>query len=156
MATIDDVDPELGRAMEDSLKAYANGDSKFFTYLSDDVRVYNLDSSEPMVGRKTFEERFGPTFKTQKAVEKTHEDIRVVGKQAILSQTLQVTSGGVSIPVRQTVVWDGTGENWQMTHIHNARAGQPFAIDALPATSAGIRVLNERIATVAAVVGVAQ
>jgi|SRR3954453_10733475 len=157
MALPKNMDPALKKAMNSSLKAYSAGDPKFFQFLSDDVRVYGLDSSEPIIGRKAFEAKFRPTFtKTKRKVTKTFEDLRIVGNQAILSQTLQVTANQVSMPLRQTVVWDGTGANWRMTHIHNARGGQAVGVGKQPTTAAQIRVLNERIATVAATVGVAQ
>jgi hypothetical protein len=52
MATRQKVDSKLERAMQDSLKAYAAGDKRFFNYLRDDVRVYSLNSAEPTIGRK--------------------------------------------------------------------------------------------------------
>jgi ketosteroid isomerase-like protein len=143
--------------MDNSLKAYAAGNSKFFDYLDDDVRVYTLDSTEPILGRKNFEDYFGHTFaSTKRAVVQLHHDLRVSGDQAVLSQTLQISSNGVGLPVRQTVVWAKTKAGWRMTHIHNGRAGEPLVIGKVPRTARGLRVLNERIATVAATVGVAQ
>lgn len=157
MAAGAEREPNLDRSIETALKAYCDGNPLFFDFLSDDVRVYNLDSSEPTIGRKAFEEQFGDSLtRTAREVRKTHEDLRVSGNQAIQSQTLQITVEGVTLPVRQTVVWEDKGEDWRMTHIHNARAGQAYAIGRQPETAEGIRVLNERIATVAAVVGVAQ
>jgi hypothetical protein len=153
----DNIDEGLRKAMNESMHAYENGDQAFFDYLSDDVLIYGLDSSEPTVGRKVFEEKFLPSFsKSKRKVDQTFQDIRVVGGQAILSQVLQVSTDGISLPVRQTVVWEGRKGKWHMTHIHNARAGQPVSVEKMPTTAAGIRVLNERIATVATAVGVAQ
>ena len=60
------IDPGLKNAMDRSLKAYEQGDPKFFNYVSDDVRIYGIDSSEPLVGRKAFETNFSPTFLTTK------------------------------------------------------------------------------------------
>lgn len=155
MATQDE--PDLNGSIDASLKAFCDGDPAFFDFLSDDVRVYSLDSSEPIIGRHAFEDKFRASLTEHKReVEKTHEDLRVTGNQAIQSQTLQITVDGITLPVRQTVVWEDIGKDWRITHIHNARAGQGFVVGKLPTTAAGIRVLNERIATVAAVVGVAQ
>jgi ketosteroid isomerase-like protein len=157
VALPENIDPALKQAMDNSLKAYEAGDKKFFDYLSDDVRVYGIDASEPLIGRKAFEDNFEATFiKTKRVATPTFQDIRIAGKQAVLSQILQVTTEDVSLPIRQTVVWDGAGSKWLMTHIHNGRAGQTVSVGKAPTTAAGIRVLNERIATVAAVVGVAQ
>jgi hypothetical protein len=74
-----------------------------------------------------------------------------------LSQTLQITIDEIDTFVRQTVIWelDQKGE-WRMSHIHNAQVGQPVVTGKAPKDAQAVRVLNERIATVAAAVGVAQ
>jgi hypothetical protein len=54
------LDPKLENAMRASLKAYATGSKRFLEYLLENVRMYTLDSSEPIVGRKAFESYFGP------------------------------------------------------------------------------------------------
>jgi hypothetical protein len=92
----------------------------------------------------------------KREVVKVHQDVRPSGDQAVLSQTLRVSTGGVGLPVRQTVVWSRATGQWQMTHVHNGRAGEPIVSGRAPRTPGAIRVLNERIATVAATVGVAQ
>lgn len=151
------VDPDLKRAMKDSLAAYARGDAAFFDFLDDDVRVYTLDSAEPIVGRKRFQEYFGATLgRSKREIVEISQDIRPSGEYAVLSQTLQISTEGVGLPVKQTVVWARQSGRWQMTHLHNGRAGQPIVSGQAPRTIAAIRVLNERIATVAATVGVAQ
>lgn len=151
------VDPALKRSMDDSLKAYAAGDARFFDYLDDEVRVYTLDSTEPILGRKRFQDYFGETFAgTKRDVVQLHQDLRATGDQAVLSQTLRISSNGVGVPVRQTIVWAKSTAGWRMTHVHNGRAGEPLLVGKAPRTARGLRVLNERIATVAATVGVAQ
>ncbi|MBI2625660.1 nuclear transport factor 2 family protein [Candidatus Parcubacteria bacterium] len=151
------TDPKLEKAMRDSLKVYAAGNKRFFNYLQKDVRVYTLESSEPIVGRKAFESYFGPTFsKTKRKVAIVAKDVQLAGKQAILAQTLKITANGVSSYIRQTVIWERDTGEWKMSHIHNAMVGQPVIVGKPPRTPQSIRVLNERIATVAATVGMAQ
>jgi ketosteroid isomerase-like protein len=151
------IDPRLDKAMRDSLKVYAAGNKRFFDYLSNDVRVYTVESSEPIVGRKTFEDYFGPTFrKSKRKVSIVAKDVQMAGDQAILAQTLEVTANGVSSYVRQTVIWEEDDGGWKMRHIHNAMVGQPVVSGRPPRTARAIRVINERIATVAATVGMAQ
>lgn len=157
MATPDEIDPELRQSMDASLQAYRDGDLKFFDYLSPDVRVYGLDSSEPLLGRVAFEDNFGPTLaSTKRSATPLFQDVQFTGKQAIVSQGLSVEAEGFAIPIRQTVIWDLTDAGWRMSHIHNARTGQAVTVGQMPTSPAAIRVLNERIATVAAIVGVAQ
>lgn len=152
------VDAELKLAMEASLKAYSKGDARFFDYLSDGVRIFNLNSTEPMVGRKKFESAFAANFKTKRTVTVVSQDIQPSGDQAILMQTLRITTNGIANLLRQTVVWErGEDKAWKMSHIHNALVGHPVVADgSMPLRSRDVLVLNERIATVAATLGVAQ
>lgn len=148
---------KLDKAMRDSLKAYAAGNNKFFDYLSNDVRVYTVGSAEPIVGRKAFEDYFGPTFRQLKRkVSVVAKDIQLTTDQAILAQTLEIGAKGVNSYVRQTVMWKQNDGDWKMSHIHNAMVGQPVVSGPAPKTAKAIRVINERIATVAATVGMAQ
>jgi ketosteroid isomerase-like protein len=152
------ADSQLERAMQESLKAYSSGDSKFFDFLTEDVRVFGIESSEPIIGREAFEEAFRPTFKRfKRKVDIVKQDLQLSGDTAVLSQTLQVTVDDVSSFVRQSVIWEkrAGGRDWRMSHIHNAQVGQAIPTK-VPTTAKGVRVLNERIATVAAAVGVAQ
>jgi len=151
------IDPKLDKAMRESLKVYAAGNKRFFNYLSNDVRVYTVGSSEPIVGRKTFESYFGPTFrKNKRKVSIVAKDVQMAAGQAILAQTLEISANGVSSYVRQTVIWEEDDGAWKMRHIHNAMVGQPVVSGRPPRTARSIRVINERIATVAATVGMAQ
>jgi hypothetical protein len=151
------TDPALEEAMRESLKVYAAGNKRFFDYLSRDVRVYTVGSSEPIVGRKAFENYFGPTFrKNKRKVAIVAKDVQLAAGRAILAQTLEITANGVTSYVRQTVVWEEHDDDWKMSHIHNAMVGQPVIAGRPPRTARSIRVINERIATVAATVGMAQ
>jgi ketosteroid isomerase-like protein len=154
-----ELDPKLDRADRAITKAYAAGDRRFFDFLREDVRIYTVDSSEPIVGRKAFEAYFGPTLrKLKRKVEIIKRDVQASENTTILAQISEVTTEGITSYVRQTVIWDKdpNGE-WKIGHIHNALVGQPLVAGGkLPSTAAAVRVLNERIATVAAAVGVAQ
>lgn len=151
------IDPDLKRAMDGSLKAYSKGDPSFFEYVDEKVRVYGPNSTEPVTGKKAFKASFGTSLSEHKRqVKVVAQDVQVSGDQAILSQTLQITANRISSHVRQTVVWAKVDAHWKMLHIHNAFVGKPLSIGPAPTTPAGLRVLNDRIATAAAVVGVAQ
>jgi ketosteroid isomerase-like protein len=152
-------DARLADAIEDSRIAYERAEPRFFDYLQDDVRVYNLNSVEPMVGRKEFETAFMPAFKRKRNVKVIESDVRESGDQAVLAQTLEVSDEqeDVALCVRQTVVWEQEDAEWRVSHIHVTLVGQPvMASERLPESATAVRVLNERIATVAACVGVAQ
>jgi len=149
---------DLERAIDESLKAYAEGDKRFFEFIGEEARIYALDSAEPILGRRAFEAYFGATFtKKKRHVEVVKRDLQQAKGHAVLSQTLQIGAEGVESFVRQTVIWQEQDGRWQISHIHNAAVGQPIVTTLeAPHTASAIRVLNERIAAVAATVGVAQ
>jgi hypothetical protein len=155
VAKIDDIDPELRRSMDASLKAFSAGDDKFFDYLSDSVTVFSVNSAEPTRSRDEFRRSFGEAFRARK-VDVISQDIDARDDRAVLLQTLEVTTDNVTSYVRQTVIWEPGKDGWKMSHIHNAQVGAALLTGQAPRDLASIRVLNERIATVAATVGVAQ
>lgn len=151
-------DSGLQQAIKKSLQLYAAGDKRFFDYLDDDVRVYTVESTEPIVGRKAFQAYFGKTLaRTKRKISVLTSEVRPAGDHAVQSQTLQVTAEGVTSYLRQTVVWK-LRPNAAPTKVvvSNYLVGQPVFTGKLPKTKNAVRVINERIATVAAVLGVAQ
>lgn len=146
----------LESVMAASLKQYDRADPKWFSHLAKDATVYAIGTTSPFVGRAAYETHFSANLTATKRKTKVI-DQRVKhlnDATAVVTQTLQVTQGGVSSVVRQSVVW-GLEGTWQIRHLHSALVGAPVGIKT-PSTASGIRVLNERIATVAAVLGVAQ
>ena len=159
MAIRKSSDSGLASAIKSSLSAYRSGSRQFFEFCAPNVRVFALnDSATPVVGREAFIKSFGRSLAAQKRnVAVLNGDVQVRGSQAVQSQTLQIAAKGVTSHVRQTVVWerDNAGD-WKMTHIHNALVGTPIVDSKLLKGADPVRVLNERIATVAATVGMAQ
>lgn len=146
----------LDSVMSASLKQYDRGDSKWFAHLANDATVYAIGTTTPFVGRAAYEAHFSPNLTSAKRkTEVLDQKVKYLNDAtAVVTQTLHVTQAGVNSVVRQSVVWS-LDETWQIRHLHSALVGTPTGVK--PATSAnGIRVLNERIATVAAVLGVAQ
>lgn len=153
------IDRGLSVAMRDSLRAYCAGSERFFSFVSDKVRVYTVeDATRPIVGRKAFQKAFGSALTSMKRkVDVLHSDIQVTGDQAILAQTLAISAKGVTSHVRQSVVWSRDADGaWRMSHIHNGLVGTPVVAPSALRGADPVRVLNERIATVAATVGMAQ
>lgn len=154
------IDVELKNAMDASLKAYSNGSEQFFSYFTTDARIYAPESTaEPIVGREAFARGFGRTLASVKRkVKVVCSDIQVRGDHAVVAQVLQMETNGVMLHVRQSVVWERDEKGaWLMSHVHNTLVGQPVVSEGIvPLTAKSVQVLNERIATVAASVGLAQ
>jgi len=146
----------LEAVMAGSLKLYDRGDKKWFSNLAKDATVYAIGTTAPFVGREAYEAHFSSNLTSAKRKTKVLDQrIKYLNDAtAVVTQTLQVVQGGVVSVVRQSVVW-GLDKAWEIRHLHSALVGTPTGAKA-PGTAAGIRVLNERIATVAAVLGVAQ
>lgn len=155
MAT-QDIDPALKKTMTSSLRLYDDADAKWFNVLADDATVYAIGRAEPFVGKKAYEKVFLSVLAATKRKTKVlHQDIKMLDMTAVVTQTLQIKQDGILSSVRQSVVWTKSKKDWQIRHLHTALIGQPNAIKV--AKSAGdVQVLNEKIATVAAVLGVAQ
>lgn len=150
------IDPALKKTMTSSLRLYDNGDKKWFNVLADDATVYAIGRAEPFVGKKAYEKNFLPALAATKRKTKVlHQDIKMLDTTAVVTQTLQIKQDGVLSSVRQSVVWTKSKRDWQIRHLHSALVGQPSAIK-LAKSAGDIQVLNEKIATVAAVLGVAQ
>jgi hypothetical protein len=82
------------------------------------------------------------------------QDIKELNDSAVVAQTLQVTEAGLVANIRQSVIWTKT-DRWRIKHLHSALIGNLTATK-MPTRPSAITVLNERIATTAAMVGVAQ
>jgi hypothetical protein len=150
-------DPALEHAINESRELYAAGNVKFFDYMRDDVRVYNLNSVEPMIGRDTFEKEFMPNFRRKVDTKVVASDVRKFEQQAVHAQTVEFTLENLTLITRQTVVWELTDGEWKVGHIHITQVGSPITTAReRPKSAKAVKVLNERIATVAAAVGVAQ
>jgi ketosteroid isomerase-like protein len=147
---------ELQKALDDSARAYNSGDLKFFDFFAKDAVIFSAGSSESVKGRDAYREAFGSrlrgTKREVKILERTQQSL---GDKAVVTQTAQIVHEGITANVRQTMVWGLTNEGWRVHHLHTALIGTPFSKD-IPDSPGAIRVLNERIATVAAVLGVAQ
>jgi SnoaL-like domain len=150
---------DLQQAMETSKQRWDNAQFDWFDYLADDAIVYSIGHTEPYVGKQAYENRFGPILtRAKRSTTVVTQTVQMMGESAIVAQTLQIEEGAVVANVRQSVVWTHDAEgtpSWKIQHLHTALIGQPNATQ-MPASASGIRVLNERIATVAAVLGVAQ
>lgn len=146
----------LDSVMAASLKQYDRGDPKWFAHLASDATVYAIGTTTPFVGRAAYEAHFSPNLTAAKRkTQVLDQKVKYLNDAtAVVTQTLQITQAGVVSVVRQSIVWS-LNKVWQISHLHSALVGNPTGAKS-PATVTGIRVLNERIATVAAVLGVAQ
>ncbi|MDX0871120.1 calcium-dependent protein kinase [Sinorhizobium medicae] len=163
MARARKIDPSLRESIDKADKFWQEGNKEWFELLTDDVVVYAVASAEPFEGRKAYEEYFGPrlTGGTRVAKPITRDIQMLQDDNAVVAQTLQVKEDEVIANIRQSVIWRkvSADDGWKIQHLHTTIIGRPTAADAkgfAKAAPSGIRVLNEKIATISAVLGVAQ
>jgi hypothetical protein len=149
----------LRKAIAAANEQWDSGNKGWFDFVADDVVVYSIGTSEPFRGRDAWERHFGPRLAgSKRKTETIAQNIQFVEGAAVVAQTLQIVQDGIVANVRQSVIWSESEKakhGWLIKHLHSALIGNPSAVDQ-PRDGGAIRVLNERIATMAAQVGVAQ
>jgi hypothetical protein len=81
--------------------------------------------------------------------------VQSVGNVFIVYQVVQVTQDGIAVNMKQSQVWGETEKGLKINHMHTSVLGTPQAVSAISRVQS-INVINEKIATIATAVGVAQ
>jgi ketosteroid isomerase-like protein len=139
-------------SLDKSLRAFNESDPAYFNDFAKDATIYTAGASEPMKGREAYRRASQAQFVAQDKYKTiTDRTVQVVGDVAVVAQTARITQADVSADVRQTLVYKQTDEGLKVVHSQTALIGNPRPVDA-----SSVRVVRERIATVAPVLGVAQ
>lgn len=150
-------DPEFTYALNEMDKAYNSGSAKWFDFLSEDVIVYSVNSGTPFKGKKEYTAHFKKALTASKRkVELLTRDIQTMGKISVVYQTVQINQQDIILNMKQSQVWELTDRGWKVNHIHTALVGSPQAANPAVKRIGAINVLNDKIAAMAAVAGVAQ
>jgi len=146
------VDKDLAKARTASAKAYSSGSKKFFDFFTPDVTVYSVNSTEPVIGLPAFKKEFSLQKREFKVLK---DNVKMLGdEQALVVLTARIKQSGITFNVRQSGYWTKTQQGWQIKHLHTTLLGKPTP--PVATSPKAITVMTEKIATVAAVVGVAQ
>lgn len=152
-------DPSLRKAIAEANRRWDAGSKTWFDFLAKDAVVYSINQVKPFLGRVAYQKHFGDALVGGRRKTKTlTQNVQAVSDTGVVAQTLQIVQGNIASNVRQSVIWQKTALNkygWEIRHLHTALIGQPSAVRT-PTGANAVRVLSERIATVAAVLGVAQ
>lgn len=147
---------EVLKALSGMDRAYASGSKSWFDYLANDITVYGTTRAEPIVGKEDYIKNFGKTLTgSKRKVDIISRQVQAVGNIIIVYQVAQITQDGIVLNMKQSQVWGPTEKGLKMNHMHSALLGTPQATSAATRTKT-IDVINERIATIATAVGVAQ
>ena len=145
----------IDQARNDALQRFDAADVSWFEFLTDDAVVYAINHTEPYRGRAAYEPHFQPFLtRSPRTTTVLSSDVQMLGANAVVAQTLRIEEGDIIVTVRQSVIW-ANEDGWKIKHLHSALIGNPMSTT-VPTTAAEVTVLNEKIATMAAVLGVAQ
>jgi len=149
-----DFEARVRASLDRSVVAFNEGRSEFFDEFADDATIFTADGKDPIKGREAYRQRFEHAL-TSLSREKIvlTRNMQIVGSRAVVTQTARITENGSSADVLQTIVYIDGGESVRVQHLHNALL-TPQASHTL--TAPPVRIVNERVAAVASVLGVAQ
>lgn len=148
------LEARVRESLDRSVVAFNHGRAEFFEEFAADAVIFTADSKEPIRGREAYRQSYEAALAAQNC-EKTVLDrsVQIVGDKAVVTQKAEISQANNTANVLQTLVYGDTSEGLKVLHSQtalltpnqHARAfGEP------------VQVVNERIATVAAIVGVAQ
>jgi ketosteroid isomerase-like protein len=145
---------EFEKLLDQFNHAFETG-SGWFDFFHDNASVYVIGSTEPFIGKAAYEDNFKKLLKEKRQVRDLKRDTQVMGDTAVAMQLQQVTQAQVITIYRQSTIWKHEGGNWKVIHMHCALATNPIPAEPLNEART-IKVLTEKMATVAAQTGVAQ
>lgn len=138
-------------------KAYKSGSKTWFDFLSEDVTVYSSNNPTPHKGKASYREYFEKSLTgSKRKLEVLSRKIQSMGEVSIVYQTTQIIQDNVVANMNQSQVWVITPSGWKINHLHASLVGTPQAVSPTTNRLNAINVLNEKIATIATAVGVAQ
>lgn len=150
---------DLERVLSQMDKAYASGSRTWFDFLSDDVTVYSSNNAAPFKGKGSYMDHFAKALTSGKRkLDVLSRRIQDMGEISIVYQTVQITQDNVVVNMNQSQVWGMTQKGWKVNHLHASIVGTP-QVAKVPSGGNrlnAINVLNEKIASIATAVGVAQ
>jgi hypothetical protein len=147
------LETQVKESLERSERAFCAGQAGFFEEFAADAVIFTTDSSDPIRGRDAYRQRYEADLCAQSR-EKTILDrkVQIVADKAVVTQKARIAQANASAIVSQTIVYGITNEGLKVLHAQTSLLSPEAANNQTPT----VEVINERIATMAAVVGVAQ
>jgi ketosteroid isomerase-like protein len=148
------LDHEVKESLDRADASFNQGRPEFFEQFAADATIFTADCTEPIKGREAYRQKY-ETILSQ-GLQKTILDrrVQIVGDKAVVTQKARIEQSGKAAVVSQTMVYGTTGEGLKVLHSQTSLVPQTGETsERLPGA---VRVVKERIATAASVVGVAQ
>lgn len=148
------TEAEVHAALAKFQDAYEAGDDKFFDHFADDASLFTVSSPTRIDGKETYKRGFQPYFSGNKRRSQVlSPDVRLLGNDsALVTFHNRILVHGVSTNVRASLVFarDHKGE-LKVVHTHLSPLSQ--AVSAAPAKPDDVTLLEERVASSAAMTG---
>lgn len=147
------LEAQVKESLERSERAFCSGQPEFFDEFAADAVIFTTDSSDPIRGREAYKQRYGADLCAQ-GRDKTILDrkVQIIADKAVVTQKARIDQANASALVSQTLVYGNTSEGLKVLHAQTALLSPEAGVNKTPT----VEVIKERIATMAAVVGVAQ
>ena len=147
------LEAEVKQSLDRSELAFSQGQPAYFEEFATDAVIFTADSPDPIRGREAYRQRYEAALCAH-GREKTILDrkVQIVGDKAVVTQKARIEQADAAATVSQTMVYGITNEGLKVLHSQTSLL-TPEVNDGQKPT---VKVINERIATMAAIVGVAQ
>lgn len=162
---ITNLPQDLQQAIEELNNNYIQSNPAYFDAFADNALILVIESSRPIIGGKEYRRNFEATL-TSGHREMTVLDAEgqlINNENAVVTQSLEIQSPGnpVSVIVRESLTLTKINGVWKIISFHAARLDTSLSVridstTATPRLLDRVRVINERIATAASAVGIAQ
>lgn len=151
------INPEFLKQISIMDKEYSSGKQSFFDNFDDNVVIYTNITAEPIKGKENYVKNFSELLGSKKRkLNIISRQIQSLGSIYIVYQVIQVVQEGVAVNMKQSIVWGVNDKGYKVNHMHTSTIGTPHVVSPLKKNIGSINVINEKIATIAATVGVAQ
>ncbi len=136
-------------------RAYDAGSPMFFECFAPNASIFTLSSPTRIDGREEFKRGFEPYLESGvRRSQILSPSIDVHGTMAVATFHNRVSVDNVVTNTRATVVIEkGADGMLQITHLHQSPLGTPGVSHAAAIAPGAVSLLEERVATAAAVVG---
>jgi ketosteroid isomerase-like protein len=134
--------------LDKSVSAFNAKKADYFDAFAPDVVVFTPDRQDAVKGIDAFKQQFQPLITGDSEEKVQNRSVQILGDKAVVTQNVQLMLPNSTLNLRQTLIVGDTPQGPRIVHFQSAPLN--------PANMAAVSVVNNRIATVAPVLGVAQ
>lgn len=140
--------------LREYVDAYERTSEEFFNFFTQDATFFTISSPTRIDGVEEFRRGFEPNYTGRRRSQILSPEIRILGDTAMVSFHNRITVEGRTTNLRASaVIVKDEADNVKITHLHNSLLETPRIWTGPGAAPDAITVLEERVATAAAVVG---